>query len=223
MVWTRLLGPSSGASLEHVRAILLEMLANDRHSFDLATSALLMGADPNAVGPDLRSTDRLVNEATREVRRLLVVHVSVHGASEVTPVLTYMSIVKDAERAGDYSKNIFDIAAQGVDLSKEADSEELGGYRDRISALFTDASRAFGEGDVDRARELLTEGDGMLDDFDGRVDAYLHSTQPAAEAVPRALYYRYLKRITAHLMNMLTALTMPVDSLDYYDEPGGDR
>ena len=223
MVWARFFGASSGASLERVQAILLEMLANDRHSFDLATSALLMGADPEAVGPHLRSTDRLVNEATREVRRLLVVHVSVHGASEVTPVLTYMSIVKDVERAGDYAKNIFDIAAQGVDLSEDGDREELGGYRDRISALITDASRTFGEGDVDHARELLTEGDAMLDDFDSRVDAYMRSTQPAAEAVPRALYYRYLKRITAHLMNMLTALTMPVDRLDYFHEEAADR
>jgi phosphate uptake regulator len=223
MVWSRFFGASSGASVEHMQAILLEMLANDRHSFDLATSALLMGADPEAVGPDLRSTDRLVNEATREVRRLLVVHVSVHGATQVTPVLTYMSIVKDVERVGDYAKNIFDIAAQGIDLSGEADREELGGYRDRVSTLITEASRAFGEGDVDRARELQAEGDAMLDDFDGRVDAYLHSTQPAAEAVPRALYYRYLKRITAHLMNMLTALTMPVDRLDYFDEARADR
>jgi phosphate uptake regulator len=223
MVWARLFGASSGTGIERVQAILLEMLANDRHSFDLATSALLMGADPEVVGPDLRATDRLVNEATREVRRMLVVHVSVHGVSRVTPVLTYMSIVKDVERVGDYAKNIFDIAAQGVDLSGEADREELGGYRDRISALITDVSRAFGEGDVDRARELLTESDTMLDDFDGRVDAYMRSTQPAAEAVPRALYYRYLKRITAHLMNMLTALTMPVDSLDYFDEAPADR
>ena len=35
---------------------------------------------------------------------------------------------------------------------------------------------------------------------------------------PRALYCRYLKRITAHLMNVLTALTMPVDQLAYFDE-----
>jgi len=223
MVWRQFFGESSGTGMEHVQAILLQMLANDRHSFDLATSALLMGADPEAVGPDLRSTDRLVNEATREVRRLLVVHVSVHGASAVTPVLTYMSIVKDVERAGDYAKNIFDIAAQGVDLSQDADREELGRYRDRLSTLFTEASRAFGENDVARARELLAESDATLDDFDNRVNVYLRSTQPAGEAVPRVLYYRYLKRITAHLMNLLTALTMPVDSLDYFDEAWADR
>ena len=41
--------------------------------------------------------------------------------------------------------------------------------------------------------------------------------------MPRALYYRYLKRITAHTMNMLTSLVMPLDRLDYYDEAPEDR
>jgi hypothetical protein len=41
--------------------------------------------------------------------------------------------------------------------------------------------------------------------------------------VSRALYFRFLKRITAHVMNFLTSLVMPVDRLDYYDEAKQDR
>ncbi len=204
MVWKRLFGADASRGLDQVRATILEMLANDRHSFDLATSALLMGAHADVVGPDLLETDRQVNEATAEVRRQLVVHVGVHGASEATPVLTFMSIVKDAERIGDYAKNIFDLAREGVDLSQEDDQPELSAYRNRVSAL-------------------QAEGDGMLDDFDRRVNAYVLSEQPAHAAVPRALYYRYLKRIVAHLMNLLTALTMPLDRLDYFDEAPAGR
>jgi phosphate uptake regulator len=223
MVWKRVFGPDSSRGLDQVRATILEMLANDRHSFDLATSALLMGANADVVGPDLLETDRQVNEATAEVRRQLVVHVGVHGAIEATPVLTFMSIVKDVERVGDYAKNILDLARQGVDLSQDDDQEELSSYRDRVSTLITEASRVFGEGDADRARELNTEADRMLDDFDRHVDAYVQSDEPARVAVPRALYYRYLKRIVAHLMNLLTALTMPLDRLDYFDEDAAAR
>ena len=39
----------------------------------------------------------------------------------------------------------------------------------------------------------------------------------------RALLYRYLKRITAHLMNVISSLVMPVHRLDYYDEKKADR
>jgi phosphate uptake regulator len=42
-------------------------------------------------------------------------------------------------------------------------------------------------------------------------------------AVGRALAARYLKRIVAHLTNVLSAVVMPIDRLDYFDEDPEDR
>jgi hypothetical protein len=42
-------------------------------------------------------------------------------------------------------------------------------------------------------------------------------------AVARALARRYLKRIVAHLTNVLSAVVMPIDRLDYFDEDPEDR
>ncbi len=204
--------------LEHAQGQLLDMLANDRHSFDAATAALLDGADPTVVGPNLAATDKQVNEAEREVRRQLVVHASVHGTSQVTAILVYMSVVKDVERIGDYSKNIFDVAARGVDLSNASDRDELVGYRDRISAMITEAARAFADENVDEARRMIADGDEMQDVFDARVAGLVVSDRPGREAVPRALLYRYYKRIIGHLMNLLSSVVMPLDRLDYFDE-----
>ena len=47
--------------LQHVPTKLLEMLADDRHSFDVATAALLSGGDLEPVGRDLRATDQRVS------------------------------------------------------------------------------------------------------------------------------------------------------------------
>lgn len=208
--------------MEHVQSVLVEMLANDRHSFDVATSALLDGADPETVGGDLRTTDHKVNEGQRTIRRELMVHASVYGTSQVSAILVYMSVVKDVERIGDYAKNIFDVAAQGGGLSGD-DCEELRGYRDRISTMITEAARAFADEDVSVANALITEGDGMQDRFDSRVAALVSTDRPGSEAVPRALLYRYYKRIVGHLMNLLSAVVMPLDLLDYYDEQRADR
>jgi hypothetical protein len=41
--------------------------------------------------------------------------------------------------------------------------------------------------------------------------------------VARALAHRYLKRIVAHVMNILSAVVMPLDRLDYFDEDPEDR
>jgi len=43
------------------------------------------------------------------------------------------------------------------------------------------------------------------------------------QAVAVALAHRYLKRIVAHGMNVLSAVVMPVDRLDYFDEDPEDR
>lgn len=37
-------------------------------------------------------------------------------------------------------------------------------------------------------------------------------------AVAAALFYPYVMRITAHLMNVPTAMVMPSERLDYWDE-----
>ena len=205
--------------LEHVQSQLLEMLHHDRDAFDAATELLLSAGDAALVGPKLRDTDAQVNELERQIRRELVVHASVRGAADIAAVLVYMSIVKDVERVGDYAKNIYDLAAGGVDFSAVPDRPDMVTYRDRTAEMITDAGAIFAADDHDRANALLTEADAMLDVFDELVDALVVSDGNARDAVPRALFYRHLKRIVAHLMNLLSAVVVPVDRLDYLDEP----
>ena len=59
----------SGAQpMGHVQSVLLEMLANDRHSFDVATSALLDGAGSIYYYPG--ATGMLSSESNRVQRSL---------------------------------------------------------------------------------------------------------------------------------------------------------
>jgi phosphate uptake regulator len=204
--------------LQHVQQQLLEMLSLDRVAFDAATSTLLAGGDAAEVGPKLRDTDAQVNELEREIRRELVVHASVHGAGDIAAVLVYMSIVKDVERIGDYAKNIYDLAAGGVDFGAVSDRPTMLEYRDRTAEMITEAGVIFAEDDQERAHALLNEADTMLDAFDELVNALVVSDGIARDAVPRALFYRHLKRIVAHLMNLLSAVVVPVVRLDYLDE-----
>ena len=74
-----------------------------------------------------------------------------------------------------------------------------------------------------RSLTLIAKADGFLDEYDAHVKAAAQSIGPASDAVARALYFRFLKRITAHVMNFLTSLVLPVDQLDYYDEAKDDR
>jgi phosphate uptake regulator len=209
--------------LDRIEATLQRMIADDLHSFELAIGALMGQTSPHEVGAELRATDHKVNQAEREIRRELVVHASVQGAIDTPAILVYMSIVKDIERIGDYAKNIFDLANDGIDLSTGMYSGEIAQAAVEVPDFLREAAVAFAQRDAEQAKALLHRGDDLLDGFDARVSALVREEHPDQQSVAVALMHRYLKRIVAHGMNVLSAVVMPIDRLDYFDEDPEDR
>jgi phosphate uptake regulator len=223
MVW-EFFKAGGDEQLEEIEALIVHMLDGCRHTFDLAINAVVGGTEAIAVGKEIRKSDRRVNKAERKIRRMLVVHVSVRGERADLPrVLVTTSIIKDVERVGDYAKNVWDLADAGIDLSHAEDIGRLVEIRDRTSQLISETSRIIRDRDAGSAESLLKDLDDVLDEYDDCIQAQIESTGTPRDAVPRALLCRYLKRISAHLMNVLTSLVMPFDRLDYYDEAKADR
>jgi phosphate uptake regulator len=219
----RFLRGEGSERLESVEEKVQTMLRHDRYEFDLAMSALLGEKVASEVNDDLRSTDQKVNRLEREIRRELVVHASVFGALETPAVLVYMSVVKDVERVGDYAKNLLDLALDGANLSTAPDADEWRRLASDVSRFITDSGDVFRSRNAETCKRLLTHGDELLDLFDERVSALVRSGGEEPQAVPRALAHRYLKRVVAHLMNLLSAVIMPLDRIDYFDEDPEDR
>jgi phosphate uptake regulator len=213
-------GPSA---IEEVEKILVQMVRDSRAVYDAATGAVFGGGKSKETKREVKTTDRGINAAQRDVRRALMLHSSVTGAVDLPLVLTYMSVVKDAERIGDYAKNLYDLARYGADFEAYPNREELERHHEVVGALIDQAADVFEARDADAARALIARGDEILDACDKNVRAAYESEGPASDAVAKALYYRYLKRITAHVMNLMTALVLPIDQLDYYDEAVDDR
>jgi phosphate uptake regulator len=201
-----------------------KMLANDRREFDLAMSALLGDVKWDEVNDELRTLDAEVNRLEREIRRQLIVHASVFGAIETPAVLVYMSIVKDIERVGDYAKNLLDLARDGANFSGLPTEEAWRSvWWEEVSRYIGEAAEAFDAWDGERSRKLLAQGDRLLSRCDERVSAIVRGDDPDHHPVARALALRFLKRVVAHIMNLLTAVVMPMDQLDYFDEDPEDR
>jgi phosphate uptake regulator len=213
-------GPNT---IETVESTLVDMLRDVAAVYAASTAAVFGGGKSKETKREVKSTDRGVNEGQREVRRNLMMYAAVHDTVDLPLVLTYMSVVKDVERAGDYAKNLYDLAKYGADFEAAPDRDELERYRDAVGGLIQDACVAFENRDSERATKLIDKADGFLSEYDVKVREAYQSDGPASDAVARALYYRFLKRITAHLMNLMTSLVMPVDRLDYYDEAPDDR
>jgi phosphate uptake regulator len=212
-----------GERLEKIEQKMKIMLGHDRDEFDLAMAALLGDAVAADVNDALRARDRKVNELEREIRRELMVHTSVFGGIDTPAVLLYMSLVKDIERIGDYAKNLLDLALDGANLAETAEPELWQRLRTDVSAYIVDAGDAFLRRDEDRSRRLLNRGGALLEEFDDSVSRLVSGEDAGPQAVARALAHRYLKRVVAHLMNILSAVVMPLDRLDYFDEDPEDR
>lgn len=208
--------------VDAVQASLVGMLHDGHAVFITATNALFGGGKSKETKQEVRSTDKEINEAQRDIRRQLMVHMSINPA-DLPLVLQYASIVKDAERIGDYAKNIYDLVKYGANFDGAPDEDELDSYRERVGQLILDAADVFEAKDADAAQHLIGKADGFLGEYDDQVRASYNAEGPAPDAVARALYFRFLKRLTAHVMNVLTSLVQPLDRLDYYDEAPEDR
>ena len=214
-------GPES--EIDAVEKQIVQMMYDGRSVFDASIGAVFGGGKSRETKKEVKGTDKGINQAQRDVRRALMLHSAVTGDVDLPLVLTYMSVVKDVERIGDYAKNIYDLAKYGVDFEVAPDRTELEQYAGNVGQLITDAADVFEVKDSAVAEHLIAKADGFLDDYDDHVRAAYKSEGPVADAVARALFYRYLKRITAHVMNLLTSLVVPIDRLDYYDEAKEDR
>ena len=210
------------SGIDHIEAQVQRMVTDARHTFDLAMNAVT-GGSVASVADEVRRTDRQINVTEMEIRRELVVHFSVHAGGDATEMLVFMNMVKDLERIGDYNKNVFDLAEEGVSFAEADDLEPILGFRDEISSRIALMGEILTVRDEERARAYIARSDELRREFDTLVNGLVHSTEPALHAVPRALLYRFLKRITAHSMNVVTAVVMPVDRLDYYDEADDTR
>ena len=206
---------TGSAGLERMRTEFGQMLDSGRHVFDTAANALLGGTDLDVIRKDLFETDKRINKAERQIRSEIVVHASVHGAAEFPPCLVLMSIVKDAERVGDYGKDIFALAEIAPQRPDGEHLDSLAQLKDRISRLMAAVRETFDSNDKDRATDLIVEAKQIEDLCIEQINSLISSPGDNIMAPSYVLMYRYFKRATAHMGNVASSLVQPVHKIDF--------
>ena len=196
----------------------ISMLADARHSFDLASAAVLSGAGFESIAVDVRETDERINMAEQELRGELVTHIAVQGSADIGPVLSYTLLIKKIERIGDQAKNILDLAEEGVELAGQADTDELLGLTRTISAMFGEAADLLASNDAAEAAGFYNRADELRGEIESAIRGFMHSSETAQWAVPRAVLYRYWKRIVANLSGVVSSAIEPLQFQGYRDD-----
>ena len=84
--------------------------------------------------------------------------------------------------------------------------------------MFGQTREAFVEGNEDKARSAWDFEKRIAKGCDKIVADVARSDLSVNEAVCLALVARHFKRIVAHLVNIATAVILPLSDLDYFDE-----
>jgi phosphate uptake regulator len=143
--------------------------------------------------------------------------------SDVPISLVLMSITKDAERLGDYCKNLLEVAEAMRDpLGQGPHGDQLVGLLSDIEALFEPVAAATMNSDKELAEESVEKGRALACSCGAMIDDLLADELSTREAILLTLAARYLKRIALHLTNIASSVVMPLHRLDYFDEEGAD-
>lgn len=206
------------SGLKHVFVNFDDMLVTSKNMFHQATEALFAdGTDVNQAKRRLIKMDSRLNTLQQVIRRDIITHVAVQGTTDIVPCLVMMSITKDAERTGDYAKNIIEIAEHCDSIRKDPLYEDLRGMSEKIFNWYDKTKLCFEKSDRDLARSTRMEAY----DHEKRCDRLiwdLAADNKGRNAVAAALLLRFFKRIAAHLGNILTTVVMPFDKIDYFDK-----
>lgn len=194
----------------------VEMLEMDWAMFEIVMEVIAGRVEPDTVQDDLFRRDIAVNRKERSIRKQIVETLSVRGEHATVPAsLVLMSVVKDAERVGDYCKNLLEMAQlMTKPVTELKHSREVVEISQHVSRIFQESIQAFSEEDEGLAREIIEDEGLMNKRCDALIETIARSDLGANEAVTTALWIRYLKRIEAHLSNICSSVVLPVHRLD---------
>ncbi len=193
-----------------------EMLSDAEFVFTNAWEVLVARAALEAVRQPLYDRDIAVNKRERQIRRSVLEHLSVNPGQDVSGCLAMMSLVKDAERIGDYAKNIFDLAViMSETPGKMQHLDELSRIQSGIAGRLLRLKSAFVESDEEVAQEILKGYASLKENCNAVLQSVFSEDLPGREAVATALISRYLKRINSHVSNIASGIIYPLDQIDF--------
>jgi phosphate uptake regulator len=204
-----------------------EMLQEDREMFNAALRSL-REQDNARLDIDIYAKDQLINAYQREVRRKVFTHLTLAKGQDLHAGLTLVSVVVDIERIGDYTKNIVELALHHPDRLHcgpfEADIKRI---ETTVRTMFELLQEALHGNDEFKAREVMSEHWWIARRGDKIIDSLIENDESGLscrEAVATAIYARYLKRISAHLMDIASSIVNPFDRIGFRDsEPGNEK
>ncbi|MBU1147318.1 MAG: hypothetical protein KKD11_03110 [Candidatus Omnitrophica bacterium] len=195
------------------------MLDKSKEMFDLVCRRLIYNEEVAGLEEKIYALDKNINELEKDIRKRTAEHLVLRPSVDVSTSLLLMSVVKDAERLGDYCKNLYEvIKLLDRPLDRRIYSNIFDAMDKKISDFFSKTKKVFRESDEQGAMLLWEYERKIVKECDRIIETLTKSSFSVNQAVCFALIARHFKRLTAHLANIGTSVVLPISDLDYFDE-----
>jgi phosphate uptake regulator len=200
---------------------ICEMLDIAAEMYGYAVGVIVYGEPDENPQVEIYDRDKRINILQRVIRRRVISRLSMTSSrADVPSALIFMNAVKDVERIGDYMKNLYEVNTLMCDVpNRKLYQEYLVGRSRTIEDLFAVTQLAFGESDKKKANDVISRASILGHQAEDVIREITLSDLETCDAVCLVLIVRFYKRIAAHMSNVATSVVMPVDLLDFYDEP----
>lgn len=194
-----------------------EILETARGLFDEVTD-ILLGKKGAGDAADFSSRDRRINDLERSVRAKIIEYLTFEPRGDTPAALVLFSVVKDAERLGDFCKDIMEIAA------RFPEEKGLGAYEEpflkmeaQLEEMFATAQRAFTESNQKLAKKVVRTRTAVKNECKKLLKKVMSDKSLDPEsAASYALVIYYFKRVAAHLFNIASSVLVPLTDIGHY-------
>lgn len=193
-----------------------EMLEDDMYVFLQAWKVFTGELNVKEEKENVYSRDKRINENERKIRRLLVKHLTINPGKDASGCLALMSMVKDAERIGDYSKNIFDIALMTNGASRKyLFKEKIHNVQGNIVKSLSMLKETFINSDGEKAKDIMQRYKEVKKECTAILKDLFEQDAPRNETLVTVVLLQYLKRINSHITNVASGIVLPIDQIDF--------
>ena len=179
------------------------------------------------MGLNIYEEDRSINAYQIQVRKRILRYLAVAGMVDLVPGLVLTSIVIDIERIGDYTKNVTELAsAYPGKLHCGRFEPRILSIEQIVETLFGEIRRILKTSDREAARRLINECGRIRQDADQIIVELIKEDDESmgrGQTAAVALYVRYLKRVGAHLLNILSSVVSPFERIGYREQATQDK
>ncbi len=195
------------------------MLSDSEYMFRSTYDILVNNKKEPGLEQQILRIDKKVNGLQKTIRRRIMEHMTVQPAVDSPACLLLFSVSKDAERVGDYAKNLLEVKRLlDKPIDRETYSKLFKDLDKDILDLFKQTSDAFIESDEEKATKAWDSQKAIKKQCDDIVRTLAKSSYSVNESVCFTLIARFIRRMSSHLTNIATSVVVPLTELDYYYE-----